>query len=177
MQMLCTGDHFVKHFHQHKTKQMKKISIQLAVTFFLSSALALGSMHASAQADSLKKVQKIEELFKVINMEDACLQSAKAAAEGTIKNSPALAGKEEQTLAFFTKHMGYANMKTALINTYAKYYTTDEIEELTRFYQTPAGKKFNQVMGNIAAETVAISTQNLNLNAAELNKLAKPDKN
>lgn len=151
---------------------MKKISIQLAMVTILTTALSLLATQANAQEDSLKKAQKIEVLFKVINMEEACQQSAKAAAENTVKGSPQLTGKDAETLSFFNKCMGYAAMKEVLIKTYAKYYTTEEIEELTRFYKTAAGKKFNQVMGNIAAETVAISTQNLQMNAAELNRIA-----
>ena len=139
----------------------------------LTTLLVLGSMATMAQTDSLKKVQKIEELLQVLNMEQECNKAALTSAEQTMTNAPQLAAKKEATRAFFTKYMGFAAIKPELIRIYSKYYTADEIADLTKFYKTSAGKKFNTVAGNIAAESVQAYTESLQKHADELKQIAE----
>jgi len=96
----------------------------------LTTLLVLGSMATMAQTDSLKKVQKIEELLQVLNMEQECNKAALTSAEQTMTNAP-------------------------------------------KFYKTSAGKKFNTVAGNIAAESVQAYTESLQKHADELKQIAE----
>lgn len=133
-----------------------------------------GAFAAKAQQDSVKHYQKIEQLFAAVNMEEACLVAANATADQTVSNTPQLAGKKDEVRAFFTKYMGYPARKNDLLQLYAKYYTIEEIEVLTAFYKTSAGKKQSTAAVKLQEESVTMLNNALQAHAEELNKLAAP---
>lgn len=132
-----------------------------------------GASFAQAQKDSIKQAQKIEQLFSLINMEEACLQAANTSADQTIANTPQLAGRKEEARAFFIKYMGYEACRNDLIKLYAKHYTPEEIDELIRFHKTSAGKKSTSVAALIQQESLTMLTGKLNEHSAELAALTK----
>jgi hypothetical protein len=143
-------------------------------TVLLAAMMVCGTFAAKAQQDNTKQNQKIEQLFKVMNMEEACMQSALSSAEQTIANSPQLAAKKEEARAFFVKYAAYPACKNDLIKLYAKYYTPEEIEGLTAFYKTSAGKKMLTITPKLQMESAEMLSSNLQTHADELNKLANP---
>lgn len=140
----------------------------------LTTMIAFGMTAAKAQVkeDSVKKFQQIEKLFKVLNLEEECTKAAISSAEQTLANTPTLADKKEATTKFFTKYLAYSLIKDDLVKIYAKYYTTQEIEDLTAFYKTSAGKKFSSLINNIAAETMQAYSNHLQEHAEELTQIA-----
>ena len=145
-----------------------------AKTVFLAAAMACGTFAAKAQQDTAKLYPKIEQLFAVMDMEAACLQAANLTADQTIAGAPQLSGKKDEARAFFIKYMGYAACKNDLVKLYAKHYTIEEVETLTAFYKTSAGKKMAIAAAQIQVETSEKLRENLQAHAEELNRLVAP---
>ena len=140
----------------------------------LAAMMAGATFGAKAQQSTANFDKKIEQLFTAMNLEESFLQSANMSADQTIAGAPQLAGKKEEARAFFVKYMSYAACKNDLLKLYAKYYTEAEIETLTAFYKTSAGKKQQTILPRIQAESTAILNNNLQAHAEELNKLLPP---
>jgi hypothetical protein len=49
-------------------------------------------------------------------------------------------------LAFFEKYMGWKNTKAEMAKIYTNQFTTEEINKLTEFYQTPLGIKTGKLV-------------------------------
>ena len=45
-------------------------------------------------------------------------------------------------MALIKKEMSWNKIKGSIVSAYAETFTTDELKALTKFYSTPAGKKF-----------------------------------
>jgi hypothetical protein len=145
----------------------------MKVKFLLLAAIMVtATFAASAQSDSTIKAQRIDELFKLLNMEDAYKVSIQQTVEQTISQNAKLADKKEAVSAFFTKYMGFAAVKDNLAGSYARNYSASELEDLIKFYKTPAGKKFNTASAAIANEAFMISNANLQLHQHELVAIA-----
>lgn len=161
----------IRSLTQFKMKQMK------AKLVLMTALMAFGMMAAHAQTDSLKKAQKIEELFQVIEMEKSVEENVLTSADNTIASAPRLSSKREEVRAFFKKYMGYAAVKDEMIKTYAKFYSTEEIAELVRFYKSSAGKKFSAASVSIAQELMTANSMTLNQHGEELTKIFESAKN
>ncbi|SKD09750.1 hypothetical protein SAMN05660461_5642 [Chitinophaga ginsengisegetis] len=143
-------------------------------TLLLAAMMICGTFAAKAQQDSTKQYQKIEQLFAAMNLEQAYMQSAIVAADQTAAGSAQLAGKKEDVRAFFIRYASYPACKNDLLKLYAKYYTTEEIEVLTAFYKTSAGKKQLTTAAQLQMESAQMMSANLQAHAEELNKLNAP---
>ncbi|MGF6849346.1 hypothetical protein QFZ51_004581 [Chitinophaga sp. W3I9] len=143
-------------------------------TLLLAAMMICGTFAAHAQQDNTKQYQKIEQLFAAMNLEEAYKQSAIVAADQTAAGSPQLAGKKEEVRAFFIKYASYPACKNDLLKLYAKYYSTEEIEVLTAFYKTSAGKKQLTTAAQLQMESAQMMSSNLQAHAEELNKLNTP---
>lgn len=142
-------------------------------TLLLAAMMICGTFAAKAQ-DNTKQNQKIEQLFAAMNLEQAYMQSAIAAADQTAAGSPQLAGKKEEVRAFFIKYASYPACKNDLLKLYAKYYSAEEIEMLIAFYKTSAGKKQLTITPQLQMESAEMMRGNLQAHAEELNKLNTP---
>lgn len=104
-------------------------------------------------------------------MQESQDNNANASVEQTLANAPVLNDKKDSVQQFFSKYMGWNAVKTDMKRLYAKYYSEPEIDELIRFYSSPAGKKSKTTDYQIAVELNKIATENLQAHAAELNRL------
>lgn len=68
-----------------------------------------------------------------------------------LEANPQLKAIEPAIHAFFTKYMGWEAQRGDIAALYAKNFTTQELKELNKFYQTPLGQKTVQLMPQLAA--------------------------
>jgi hypothetical protein len=146
---------------------MKQRFFLIVLAFFFSF------FGAQAQRDSVNLYRKLDRLFNILNMADAFSTSAKTSADQTITNAPALSGHEAEARFFFDKYVGWPAFKDDLSKIYARFYSEGEIDELLRFYQTPAGKK---TLTNLPLQQEIVTRQAAKLqeHANDLNKLVNP---
>jgi len=62
-------------------------------------------------------------------------------------------------------------MKNDLAKLYAKYYTADELKDITNFYKTKTGKKVLATMGKLSYEGQMITQKKLQPHINELKSL------
>jgi len=122
---------------------------------------------AQAQQDSTKRYQKTDQLFSVINMEEAYTNAINTSVEQQITTTPSLAGYRDDLRSFFNKWLGWSALKTELAKLYLKHYTPEEMDELIRFYQTPAGKKTAAASANIQKELQTMQQSRLSAHLSE----------
>ena len=122
---------------------------------------------AQAQHDSTKLYQKTDQLFSVINMEEAYTNAINTSVEQQITTTPSLAGYRDDLRSFFNKWLGWSVLKTEIANLYLKYYTPEEMDVLIKFYQTPAGKKTAIASASIQKELQTMQQSRLNAHLSE----------
>lgn len=143
-----------------------KFLVLAAILLFTTMAV-----NAQSKSDSARKYQQIEELFKVIKLEELCQNSAQQAANQLIAQNELLENKRPEIESFYVKYLGYEYMKVVMAKLYAQEFTTDELKELIRFHKTPAGKKFSNASALINAEAYKQYSANLEANQKELQDL------
>lgn len=134
---------------------MKKI---LLLTF------SLLLIPASAQKDS--KLSPIEQLFKVMKLEQTVIDGGEA---GFVMVEQSLADQElnkEEMAEVKDAFMDYMSkvaldpeFKAKTKAVYQKAFTDDEITELVAFYKTPIGQKTLNVLPGLTSEIMAFSQQ------------------
>lgn len=76
-------------------------------------------------------------------------------------------------LKIFEKEIGWAKMKNDYIDIYVKTYTEGEIHAISKFYKSPAGKKYIEKMPQLIQETMAITQKNMPTLMEKMEKLSK----
>ena len=110
-----------------------------------------------SQLFSQTKQEKISKLISIVNSEegtnkmfDNMLQIMKQ------QSSKDLTQAQQDELSTFTmsetKTMINKAVKEYMPKIYDKYFTENEIDELTKFYQTPTGQKYIKIAPNIQME-------------------------
>ena len=63
--------------------------------------------------------------------------------EAQLKPRPELRVVEPEMRAFFTKYMGWQQLRPEMAAIYVREFSETELRDITRFYQTPTGQKMN----------------------------------
>jgi len=95
-------------------------------------------------------------LLATMNMKESYEGMIKRITQMQIQAKPELKAIESTIEAFFTKYMGWEAQRGDIAALYAKNYTTKELKELNKFYQTPVGQKSVQIMPQLAAASAKI---------------------
>src|SRR5262245_46489632 len=106
--------------------------------------LALVAVPAWADEASHKKAA--EELLEALNTEKVLAASINASLDAQVKGNPGLAPFKEVMKKFFDKHMSYKALKDDMIKLYVKEFKEEELKDLTKFFKSPAGKKYAEKM-------------------------------
>ena len=127
--------------------------------FLLGLVLHAGLFSAHAQQDSAKLYQKAEQLFVAMNLPDMFAHVVNENVEQQLTATPALVNYRADVKSFFDKYIGWPAVKADVANLYLKYFTSDEIDTLIKFYQTSAGKKMTANSTRITQE-ITVMVQN-----------------
>ena len=150
-------------------------SFALFFTFLMPlQAIAEGNTTAVAKSTSASKDDSVAEAMKLLNE-----MNLKAVYENAVKNStirlvnanPKFKKIEGKIKAFYNKYIGWNGMKKDLAKLYAKYYTVDELKEITNFYKTKTGQKVLATMGKLAYDGQMITQNRLKPHLEELKKI------
>ena len=141
------------------------------ILFSLGMMMSCGLCSAQAQQDSAKIYQKAEELLTILNLPDIYAAALDQSVERSVGATPALANYREDLRSFFGKYLSWPALKTEVARLYLKYYTAGEIDELIKFYQSPAGKKTTRISGSLQKEMQVLQQSQLDAHISELNQL------
>jgi hypothetical protein len=92
-----------------------------------------------------------------------------------IQANPQLKAIEPTIQAFFDKYMGWEAQKGDIAALYAKNYTTEELQELSKFYQTPLGQKTVQLMPQLAAAGAKIGQSKMMQHMPEMKAMIEAE--
>ena len=139
-----------------------KTCVVTLLCFLTCSAVAQTTAAPTAQAsDSAKQQQdaKRAEIRKLIELTGAANVSADAMRQiiAPIRNS--YPDVPEAFWETFLKEVHPDELIDLVIPIYDRYYTLDEIHELTHFYQSPVGQKTIKVLPKLSAEAIYAGQQ------------------
>jgi len=139
----------------------------------LIGALAILSP-ATIRADEASHRKATETLFGLMGMETMISQSIDQMLAMQVQQNPALAQFQPQMKAFLIKYMSWASLKEDMTKLYMAEFTEAELTELTKFYQTPLGKKTIQKMPTLMAKGAEIGQKRVQEHLPELEALLTP---
>ena len=123
---------------------------------------------STASADEASHRKAVETLFVLMGMENVLTQSIDQMLAMQVQQNPALAPHQAQMKAFLNKYMSWASMKEDMTKIYMAEFSESELNELTKFYQTPVGKKTIQKMPALMAKGAEIGQKRVQEHLPEL---------
>lgn len=123
---------------------------------------------APARADEASHRKAVESLFALMGMENVLTQSIDQMLAMQVQQNPSLAQYQPQMKAFLSKYMSWASLKDDMAKIYMAEFSESELNELTKFYQTPLGKKTIQKMPGLMAKGAEIGQKRVQDHLPEL---------
>ncbi len=123
---------------------------------------------APARADAASHRKAVDSLFALMGMESVLSQSIDQMLAMQVQQNPALAQFQPQMKAFLSKYMSWASLKDDMAKIYMAEFSESELNELTKFYQTPLGKKTIQKMPLLMAKGAEIGQKRVQDHLPEL---------
>jgi len=114
-------------------------------------------------------------LLDTMNMSESYTGMIKRVTQMQIEANPELKAIESTIHAFFDKYMGWEAQKGDIAALYAKNYSTEELQELSKFYQTPLGQKTIQLMPQLAATGAKIGQSKMMQHMPEMKVLIEAE--
>ena len=147
---------------------MKHLLFALAASFALLITPA-------ARADEATHKKAAEDFFQAAEMEAIFVKATDQALETQIQQAPDLAPMKEIMKTFFNKYMSWAALKEDLTKLYMQTFTEPELVEITKFYQTPTGKKMAQTSPDLMNKSSALGTQKVQEHIGELQTMIQEE--
>jgi hypothetical protein len=108
----------------------------------------------STSAAQAEQAAKRTEIRKLIELTGAANVSAETLRQIIAPLKEGFPGVPEEFWETFTKEVRSDELIDLVIPIYDKYYTRDEIHQLTLFYQSPIGQKTIKVLPQLSAEAI-----------------------
>ena len=141
---------------------MTSISMALALTLLCVTALpspAAADEASKAAATRLVDATMSEEIF------DKLLDSM---VQMQVQAAPQAAPFREVMMEFFSKYMTWEDARAETIRLYAEEFTATELDEMTKFYSSPTGRKALEKMPTISQQGMAPGMRRAEENRSEL---------
>lgn len=154
-------------------KQRSK-SLLITVAFLLSF-----SLHAEEKTTIEAHMANAEAytLLATMNMKESYEGMIERITQMQIQANPQLKTIEPMIREFFTKYMGWEAQRGDIAALYAKNYTTEELKELNKFYQTTLGQKTVQLMPQLAAASAQIGQSKMLQHMPEMKAMIEAELN
>ena len=123
---------------------------------------------APAHADEASHRKAVDSLFALMGMENVLAQSIDQMLAMQVEQNPAIAQFQPQMKAFLNKYMSWASLKDDMAKIYMAEFSESELNELSKFYQTPLGKKTIQKMPGLMAKGAEIGQKRVQEHMPEL---------
>src|SRR5215813_14346485 len=135
----------------------------LTIALICHPVVAVGDEHSHRQA--------AENLLIVLEVDKSLPQIVAQVVERQVQQNPQLAPQREVLQRFLTTYVNWENVKEETITAYTQEFTEPELQKLTEFYQTPLGKKANEIMPKLAFIAGEIGLQHAQAHETELRQM------
>ena len=139
---------------------MRKLLCTLLI-LFVGQVASGSSLHRRAALEMMQ-ASGVPEMLK---------RAFHAQLENQFKAVPELEKLRPQLTEFYRKAFSFKELENDLCALYMKYYTLEELRQITAFYRTPAGKKKGKVDGILSAELGTLFLKHSEKKMPELQKL------
>ncbi len=123
---------------------------------------------ATARADAASHRKAVDALFDLMEMDSLLSQSVDKMLEMQVQQNPQLVPYQAKMKAFLNKYMSWASLKEDMAKLYMAEFSESEINELTKFYQTPLGKKTVKKMPALMTKGAEIGQKRVQEHLPEL---------
>ena len=131
---------------------------------------------ATIRADEASHRKAVEALFGLMEMDSLLSQSVDKMLEMQVQQNPQLVPYQAQMKAFLNKYMSWASLKDDMTKLYMAEFSESEINELTKFYQTPLGKKTVKKMPALMTKGAEIGQKRVQDHLPELQAALQGEK-
>ena len=140
------------------------------------AVVAINCLTSPAKADDKAKIQAANAMIDRSGVAAHWNQMIDEQLDKMIKEDPALAPYKGVYLKYLHKYLTFDTARPGLVKMFAKDFTTEELNQLERHYQTPAGKKAAKMMPKIFAQGVAVGEKVAEVHRPELLKAIAAEK-
>ena len=135
----------------------------------LPIVIALSLLQPSAlRADEASHKKAAESLLVLMGMETLLGQSVDQMLAMQVQQNPAIAPYQAQMKTFLNKYMSWPSLKDDMAKVYMTEFTEPELNDLSKFYQTPLGKKTVQKMPALMAKGAEMGQKRMQEHLPEL---------
>ncbi|GAA4034485.1 hypothetical protein GCM10022409_18590 [Hymenobacter glaciei] len=90
-----------------------------------------------------------------------------------LKQRPEAAAFEAEMRSFFSKYMSWNSLKSDIVEIYSRNFTETELRDITKFYQTPTGRKMSSVLPQLMQSSMEIGQKRVQEHLPELQEAIK----
>ncbi|MEP6821545.1 MAG: DUF2059 domain-containing protein [Chthoniobacterales bacterium] len=142
---------------------MKRILLALVLLNFIPLARA-----ADDKAVGGSHYKAAEEMLTILDTPNLLKQSIDQMVTIQVQQSPAMAPFEGIMRQFFAKYMSWESLKPDLIQLYMDEFSETELNDINKFYQTPAGKKMVGKLPSLMAKGAQLGARRMQEHMPEL---------
>jgi hypothetical protein len=122
----------------------------------------------TVRADEASHRKAAETLLGLMGMETLLNQSVDQMLQIQVQQNPQLAQFQPQMKAFLSKYMSWPSLKDDMAKAYMSEFTEPELNELTKFYQSPVGKKTVEKMPSLMQQGAQMGQKRVQEHLPEL---------
>ncbi len=141
----------------------------------LAFAAALALLAGPAFAADDARTKAAEALLKSMKVDKVLQQSIDQMLDMQAKQNPAMAKMRPAMTKFFAKYMSWDALKPDMVALYAEEFTAGELDEMTKFYQTPTGQKMVDKMPALTAKGMQLGLSKVQAHQAELREMIEAE--
>ena len=125
---------------------------------------------SAAEATKDAHTLAAEDLLKAMRMKETSERTVDQMLAMQMQQQPQLAQFKDVMQSFLRKHLSYESIKDDMVKLYKAEFSKDELNELSKFYRTPVGKKAVEKLPMLSAAGAQIGMQRVQQNMGELQK-------
>ena len=126
-------------------------------------------------ADEASHRAAVEKLFATMNMEKTHAASLEGILQQQARQNPMMMQLQGTMRDFLNKHMGWASLKDDMIKIYQDGFSETELAELSKFYESPAGRKSLEQMPVLNGKGMAVAQERMKAHLPELQAALKAE--
>lgn len=93
--------------------------------------------------------------------------------DSQLKQHPDAVAIQPEMRAFFSKYMSWNSLKPDMVEVYSRNFTEAELHDITKFYQTPTGRKMSAVLPQLMQSGMEIGQKRIQDHLPELQEAIK----
>ena len=140
--------------------------MKYSIRFLVATMLVFSTATFAATEDG--RMAAALRLFEAMDMRLNLARTVEQVVLLEVEKNPKLEPIKGVMLDFMNKYMGFDNLKADLASIYVNAYTQTELEELTRFYQTPVGMKALKQMPELTVQGARLGQRQAEEHLGEL---------